>query len=74
MPQAAGTRQIVRSLVCLLFFASPVWAADQVDYLKDIKPLLSKRCAACHGALKQQNSLRLDTAAAIRQGPRGRLR
>lgn len=68
MLQAAGSRQIVRSLVCLLFFASPLWAADEVDYLKDIKPLLSKRCAACHGALKQQNSLRLDTASAIRQG------
>ena len=68
MPQAAIARQVARSLVCLLVFAGPVWAAEEVDYLKDVKPLLSRRCSACHGSLKQQSSLRLDTAAAIRQG------
>jgi hypothetical protein len=36
---AAGPRQVARSLVCLLFLASPLWAADEVEYLKDIKPL-----------------------------------
>src|SRR5262249_28168606 len=32
------------------------------------KPVLKERCYACHGALKQQARLRLDTAALIRKG------
>ncbi len=37
-------------------------------YLQDVKPILSERCFACHGALKQESGLRLDTAKAIRAG------
>ncbi|HUY92299.1 MAG TPA: PSD1 and planctomycete cytochrome C domain-containing protein [Pirellulales bacterium] len=68
MPQAAGSRQVAGSLFCWLMLVGPLFAADEVDYVKEIKPLFSKRCAACHGSLKQENALRLDTAAAIRQG------
>ena len=39
-----------------------------VDYARDIKPVLSKRCYACHGALKQKAGLRLDTAAFMKKG------
>ncbi len=38
------------------------------DYLKDVKPILEHKCFACHGALKQQSSLRLDTGSAILKG------
>jgi hypothetical protein len=38
------------------------------DYLRDVKPVLRERCSACHGALKQEAGLRLDTAAAVRTG------
>jgi len=37
-------------------------------YLQQIKPLLAVRCYACHGALKQEADLRLDTVAAIHAG------
>jgi len=37
-------------------------------YLQQIKPLLAVRCYACHGALKQEADLRLDTVAAIQAG------
>jgi hypothetical protein len=44
-------------------------AADgQVDYSRDIKPILKERCYACHGALKQNSSLRLDTAKSLLAG------
>src|SRR5262249_27525028 len=43
-------------------------AADPVDYLRDVKPILSGRCYACHGALQQKRGLRLDNAALIRKG------
>src|SRR5438270_400811 len=39
-----------------------------VDYLRDVKPLLSKHCYACHGALKQKAGLRVDTAPMLRKG------
>jgi Protein of unknown function (DUF1553)/Protein of unknown function (DUF1549)/Planctomycete cytochrome C len=46
-------------------------AAETVDYLRDVKPILSSRCYACHGALRQKASLRLDTAALLRKGGDG---
>ncbi|APZ95905.1 Planctomycete cytochrome C [Fuerstiella marisgermanici] len=39
-----------------------------VDYERDIKPLLREKCAACHGALKQEAGLRLDAAKLIHKG------
>ena len=56
----------------LVSCSSPVLADGQVDYLKQIKPVLRERCFACHGALKQEAGLRLDTAAlAIKGGDSG---
>src|SRR5580700_6563532 len=43
-------------------------AAEPVDYLRDVKPLLLKNCVGCHGPDKQRGSLRLDTAAAALKG------
>jgi hypothetical protein len=41
---------------------------EPVDYLRDVKPILAARCYACHAAIKQKGSLRLDTAALVREG------
>lgn len=41
--------------------------ADDNTYLEQIKPLLKTRCYACHGSLKQEAGVRLDTAASIKQ-------
>ncbi|MBA3484163.1 MAG: DUF1549 domain-containing protein, partial [Pirellulales bacterium] len=45
-----------------------VSADEGVDYLQSIKPVLHERCTACHGALKQEAGLRLDTAALAKKG------
>ena len=42
--------------------------ADEVDYLRDIKPVLTQKCAKCHGPDKPRAGLRLDTAAAVLKG------
>ena len=51
---------------------SPQILRAETDYLRDIKPVLKARCYACHGALKQEANLRLDTVAAMRQRQRQR--
>src|SRR5690349_16222620 len=58
---------VVSAIAC-----QTAWSGEQVDYLKQIKPLIAERCLACHGALKQEGGLRLDTVAlAIKGGDRG---
>ncbi len=42
-----------------------------VSYVKKIKPLLRARCFACHGALKEEGGLRLDTASLMQKGGDG---
>lgn len=42
-------------------------AAD-VEYARDIRPLLSHKCGACHGALRQEAGLRLDAGSLIYAG------
>jgi mono/diheme cytochrome c family protein len=39
-----------------------------VDYATQIKPLLAKHCAGCHGVKKQQSGLRLDAGSLAKQG------
>ena len=55
-------------LLCLGLWVSHVSAAEPVDYLRDVKPILTKHCYSCHGAEKQKAGLRLDTAKAILEG------
>src|SRR5690242_6092664 len=43
--------------------------ARQVDFVRDVQPLLSAYCLNCHGPKKQKGGLRLDSrAAALRDG------
>jgi hypothetical protein len=39
-----------------------------VDYTKQIKPVLTRHCVSCHGAVKPRGGLRVDTAAAAISG------
>ncbi len=55
-------------LTLVIISISTPSAGNSVDYIRDIKPVLAKRCYACHAALKQKAGLRLDTAASILQG------
>lgn len=58
-------------ILCILLIAVAFSRGQSVayDYLEDVKPVLKARCYACHGALKQESDLRLDTAASIRNRP-----
>ena len=64
------------SIVTMIANSTDLHAADTanppVDYLKDVKPLLTAKCVACHGGLRQKGNLRLDTAKfALKGGDSG---
>ena len=43
-------------------------ADEKIDYLKQIKPILSANCYGCHSSLKQEGELRLETRAMMLKG------
>ena len=62
-------RLFITSVVsCLTALAVTSGQADESYYATRIRPLLQERCYACHGALKQEAGLRLDTGALLRKG------
>lgn len=63
---SSGPRFPVFVFTFVLMCGGSLWA--EVDYTKDIKPLLKERCYTCHGVLKKKADLRLDTAELIRMG------
>ncbi len=75
---AIGRSTVRRIAIALLFglmtlpatkaVAGEAIPGESVDYVRDIKPIFRKRCYACHGVLKSESGLRLDTAAAARRG------
>lgn len=67
MPACQFSLRWVQVVACLGLLPTAGRAAD-VDYLKQVKPLLESRCYACHGALKQNGKLRLDTVALALKG------
>ncbi len=38
---------------------------EDIDYLRDIKPMFVEKCVSCHGPVKQEADLRLDAAKFI---------
>src|SRR5262249_7567717 len=64
--------RVLASLIAV--FGLPGWllagepGRQRVDYVRDVKPIFTKRCIACHGALKQKSGLRLDTSASLKKG------
>jgi hypothetical protein len=67
----AWTLSISISISILFLILSTPYAAsaeDRPDYLRHVKPLLAEKCFSCHGALKQEGGLRLDTARLAREG------
>ena len=62
-----------QSLLLLLGMAAAgAYAADKIDFLLDVKPILEATCVSCHGPEKPKADLRLDSrAAALKGGDNG---
>ena len=61
-------RSILATFCITLSCLWPSSAAAEDFYTQEIKPLLKTRCVSCHGALKQEGSLRLDTGKFVHTG------
>ncbi len=59
-----------RKLICILTLTTCGLdgVADDDVYIDFLRPLLKERCYSCHGALKQEAGLRLDTAKLLLSG------
>ena len=64
------TRLIRWAMVCCGWFVcvSHTPAEETSIYQSKVKPILHERCYACHGSLKQEGDLRVDTAASAKRG------
>ena len=57
------------AVLLILAAGIPSYADEAaIDYTRDVKPILHERCYSCHGALKQEGGLRLDTGELARKG------
>jgi Planctomycete cytochrome C/Leucine Rich repeat len=61
------TQKIATSAVAFALVASVTAAAD-VDFEKEIKPIIEKTCLKCHGPEKPKGGLRLDTFEGLTKG------
>jgi hypothetical protein len=55
-------------LITVLWWMPQIACAQTVDYLREVKPILTAHCFTCHGAIKQKAGLRLDTVAHMKEG------
>ena len=55
-------------LATLLVVIQSTGQASDVDFVREVRPILQKHCYACHGATKQKSGLRLDIKSAAFQG------
>jgi hypothetical protein len=60
----------VAAVVGLVSLAAPIVAAQEIDFLRDVRPILAARCYRCHSESldKQEAGLKLDKFATLLKG------
>ncbi len=60
--------QTLTLVLLVLVVGTPALQADAIDFETQIRPLLTKQCAACHGAKQQKSGLRIDARSFFFKG------
>ena len=68
MPAACLIFQRLFAFVLPLLFLPRPGIAEDVNFKRDVAPILEERCWACHGEDAQESGLRLDRRAAMLRG------
>ena len=55
-----------RVMMLVTLLSASAWG--QVDFVREVQPVLRKNCYGCHGPAMQQSGLRLDDAATALKG------
>ena len=59
------------ALIAFAVLTSTVAQAAEVDFVRDVRPILQQHCYACHGEKKQKSGLRLDIKSEAFKGGDG---
>ena len=57
--------------ICALLSVQSMIAAEKVDFMRDVKPVLEFNCVSCHQETKAKGKLRLDTHEQMLKGAGG---
>ena len=66
--EAVGIVRLLAATILLLLVVSPLGFAQQVDFEREIAPILKSRCVGCHGPKKQESGFRLDRRTSLLRG------
>jgi hypothetical protein len=71
-PSTKQSRQIPRlsaaCIVLLTFLSKTCSAAESVNFVRDVRPILEKHCYECHSEAEQESGFRLDVKEAALKG------
>ena len=56
------------ALLTMLLTVNGLAADDEVDFVRDVRPIFDKHCVQCHSEKKQESGLRLDVRALALKG------
>ena len=68
MRQIPGTMRRRTALLLAPFLLAAGAAAEPVDFVRDVQPILANSCLACHGERQQLGQLRLDAKTIAMKG------
>ncbi|WP_435011029.1 PSD1 and planctomycete cytochrome C domain-containing protein [Tundrisphaera lichenicola] len=67
-PPSSRSAAIGLAVLASMAFGGRIARPDEVDFARDVRPILEAKCFACHGPKKQKSDLRLDDRVRAFQG------
>ncbi len=63
-----ATNSLLFAIALPFLIQSVAYGAEEIDFQRDIAPILEERCWSCHGEDEQESGLRLDRRASMLRG------